>query len=609
MILTNQYDSLNRLTNRASAGGYQVQWAYNTVGQRTNMVDASGTNTYAYDNRDRLLTNQWFVIGTNQSVTLTYSYDDFGNLATIKSLTSGGVALTNSFDSLNRLATVAQASGLCSYGYDAVGNLQTLRLPNAVTNTWTYDALSRLTNLTVTAASGTLASFAYKLAPAGNRTNLSETISGNSRTFAWDYDPLYRLTNEVLAGASPMGTNSYKYDAVGNRTNRTSVGLGLTNQTFAYTVNDRLTIDGHDANGSTTNSSGNTYRYDPENRLTNAIVGGTSITYVYDGDGNRVRKIVGTTTNTYVVCRQNLTGYAQVLEEHVNGTLSKVYAYGLDLISQRDVTTSDTWYFGYDGLGSIRLLTTTNATVANAFTYDAFGTLIASNAAPQTDYLFAGEQRDANLGFYYLRARYLNPGTGRLWTRDNYAGSIFDPPSLHRYTYCANNPVNCMDPSGHEFLPSALAAIAIAVILVAVDVGLISQVTVNYRKYFGLGDRNRQLALQHNNDVIAALQRIIASEGERTFQDEHLGVGGQMGTILPGSGPFQEAANLFESFPWNIEGYPTAIEEWFARISTDSFNPTPVEDSIAGTPEKRVVLARALLHRQEAFGRWLKRNL
>ncbi|MCU0772621.1 MAG: RHS repeat-associated core domain-containing protein, partial [Verrucomicrobia bacterium] len=165
---------------------------------------------------------------------------------------------------------------------------------------------------------------------------------------------------------------------------------------------------------------------------------------------NRVRKIVGSTTNGYLVDTRNLTGYAQVLEESVNGTLSKFYAYGLDLISQRDVGGS-TYYFGQDGLGSTRLLTTTNATVANVFTYDAFGTLIASNAAPQTDYLFTGEQRDANLGFYYLRARYLNPGTGRFWSRDSHPGKLYDPPSLHRYTYTHNDPVNGVDPSGNEF--------------------------------------------------------------------------------------------------------------------------------------------------------------
>lgn len=129
------------------------------------------------------------------------------------------------------------------------------------------------------------------------------------------------------------------------------------------------------------------------------MVGGVSISLVYDSDGNRVRKIVGMTTNTYLVCRQNLAGYAQVVEERVNAALSKVYAYGLDLISQRE-PGGPTLYFGYDGLGMTRYLTATNATLANVFAYHAFGTLIASNGPPQTDYLFTGEQRELHLGLY-----------------------------------------------------------------------------------------------------------------------------------------------------------------------------------------------------------------
>ncbi|MCS7090336.1 MAG: hypothetical protein NZM03_06470 [Limisphaera sp.] len=36
----------------------------------------------------------------------------------------------------------------------------------------------------------------------------------------------------------------------------------------------------------------------------------------YNGDGLRVRKTVGTTSIYYLVDDRNLTGYAQVLEEH-----------------------------------------------------------------------------------------------------------------------------------------------------------------------------------------------------------------------------------------------------------------------------------------------------
>jgi RHS repeat-associated protein len=285
-----------------------------------------------------------------------------------------------------------------------------------------------------------------------------ETIGGVGRAFTWSYDALYRLTDEVISGAAPVGTISYRYDAVGNRTNRTSTVSGITNQTFAYTGNDWLTTDVYDANGNTRTNGANVFFYDVENRLTNATVGGVSVSYTYNANGIRVRKSSGGVTTLYLVDDRNPTGYAQVLEElTVSGgitNLAKVYTYGLDLISQRDAASSTTLYFGYDGLGSTRYLTTTNAALVNVFAYDAFGTLIASNAAPQTDYLFTGEQRDAHLGLYYLRARYLNPGMGRFWTRDAHPENKQEPISLHRYLYASANPINNSDPSGHENLAS-----------------------------------------------------------------------------------------------------------------------------------------------------------
>jgi RHS repeat-associated protein len=143
-----------------------------------------------------------------------------------------------------------------------------------------------------------------------------------------------------------------------------------------------------------------------------------------------------------------------VLEElTVSGStnLAKVFTYGLDLLSQRVIGASaSTHYFGYDGHGSTRFLTDAGGNIANTFAFDAYGTLIASNAAPQTAYLYCGEQFDSNLGFYYLRARYLKPDTGRFWTMDSFEGNPANPRSLHKYLYASADSANRIDPSGNS---------------------------------------------------------------------------------------------------------------------------------------------------------------
>lgn len=118
--------------------------------------------------------------------------------------------------------------------------------------------------------------------------------------------------------------------------------------------------------------------------------------------------------------------------------------------------------------------------------------------------LFTGQQFDPDLGLYYLRARYHNPDSGRFWTADTFEGFASDPASLHRYTYCQNNPVNCVDPSGYSTSTEALtttsisltARIALAGVLSAysglvnaLDVAVASNFTANSQQ---LADAYRQ---------------------------------------------------------------------------------------------------------------------
>jgi RHS repeat-associated protein len=488
VIITNQYDALNRLTNKASANGYKITFAYSPIGQRTNMTDASGMTSYTYDSRERLLTK------TTPEGTLTYTYDGFGNQATVQSSTANGVSVSYGYDALNRLTNVVDRfTNSTSYNFDAVGNLQTVKLPNNVTNNYSYDSLNRLTNLVCNNSSGlTQARFAYQLRNDGARTNLVEMVNAFNRTYAWSYDSLSRLTNEVHTGASPAGTIGYQYDGVGNRTNRTSTVGGITNQTFAFNSNDQPTSDLFDANGNTRTNSGNTFGYDAGNHLTNAVVNGTNIVMVYDGDGNRVVKIVGTTTNLYLVDDRNPTGFAQVLEEkNLSGgttNLVRIYTYGLDLISQRDAVTTVQNFYGYDGNGNTRFLTDASGTITDTYVYDAFGDLIASTGTTANFYRYSGEQYDPNLGFVYLRARYLNPNSGRLISRDLLAGSRFDPQSLHRYTYVADNPINKTDPSGLDGdigttvgglgIASGIAAFVLAVLTAALVKSIVKVTTL-----------------------------------------------------------------------------------------------------------------------------------
>src|SRR5882762_8905690 len=70
-----------------------------------------------------------------------------------------------------------------------------------------------------------------------------------------------------------------------------------------------------------------------------------------------------------------------------------------------------TWgpHYGYDGGASVRQLYDSAGTVTDTYSYDAFGNLVARTGSTLNFYQYRGEQYDAALQMYYLRARYFRP--------------------------------------------------------------------------------------------------------------------------------------------------------------------------------------------------------
>ena len=333
-------------------------------------------------------------------------------------------------------------------------------------------------------------------------------------TERFGYDQLNRLTTRTLGAAAPTAVATYapngniltKLDVAGATSGtysylaRTTSGSGLQlklpTSTSSFDSRDRLSGDTYDANGNTLTGllsptapglppeTSGTDDYDFENRLiVRHRADGSSVNLAYDADGNRTGKTIIDSLGsilrwtTWLVDTNNLTGYAQVVEERTVAygpspiaDRLQVYTYGSDLISQTvhssSTSTSDLNYFSYDGHGSVRELTDASGAITDRYDYDAFGNLIRfeqRNAATgqfeslspldprlssRNTYLYCGEQWDPDLGLYFLRARFMNPDSGRFWNMDTYEGSASDPVTLHKYLYASSNPVMFVDPSG-----------------------------------------------------------------------------------------------------------------------------------------------------------------
>jgi RHS repeat-associated protein len=172
-----------------------------------------------------------------------------------------------------------------------------------------------------------------------------------------------------------------------------------------------------------------TLAYDYEGQLTSITQGGNTISFAYDALGRRFSRTADGTT----------TRFLPLLEKQ-GATTTATYTSGNDLIRKDGET------FLYDGLGSSRQSTNSSQTVTSSRTYEGFGQTVASSGTSSSPYQFAGTwgyRNDGDAGLMHVGARYYDAQVGRFVTRDTELDQ-------HPYLYCEHDPVNFVDPDGHN---------------------------------------------------------------------------------------------------------------------------------------------------------------
>jgi len=471
----------------------KLVYHYDGFGRRVRVDDRRvspvGDMAWEYDALGRLAHTTAYNADGTVHHTLSYVNTATGQRAEVSvgGIANADYAVAYTYDTANRLQRVYEGGQtIASYSWDANGNRESLTYnrigggDKPIVTRYTYDDANRLTNLVsqvtdhsqdVTAQ---LCQFTYTLDGLGRRLQASEmlrTVADGTVNYqvGYAYDQLSRLTAETRTNNGVLvegGNNTYVYDLAGNR-------LQKNGQGYSYAANsDKLSADGdnnlysYDRNGNQLTkgkadpTDGSVYEYNWDNQLTKVVkktpgATDTIIEFRYDVEGNRVSKTVtktiingpATTTTQYVV--DNNQSYAHVLMElDENGAATAKYTYGDDLLK---VSRNGDYYYFYDGLGSTRVMTDDQGNVVNRYTYDAYGNQLVTEKEQtvENEYLFTGERIDTDTGLVYLRARYYDPTTGRFVQQDSYIGEESEPQSLHRYLYCHNSPVNCVDPSGH----------------------------------------------------------------------------------------------------------------------------------------------------------------
>jgi len=183
-----------------------------------------------------------------------------------------------------------------------------------------------------------------------------------------------------------------------------------------------------------------------------------------------------------------------------------------------------------------RIRNTLRILLGNLDGFDPSSSSISNLQSPitQSEFLFTGEQWDADLGMYFLRARYLNTNTGRFHTQDSYEGRNGEPLTLHKYLYVHGNPVMGTDPSGKWVLLLASAEIGLELAQALDNSRVHLQRSIIRQGIRGsLGKFYQRLGRTTEDHILNALQTLEKQGATIRFADNENKILGKSGNSIP----------------------------------------------------------------------------
>ena len=331
------------------------------------------------------------------------------------------------------------------YTYDAVGNRTSEIKDDGSIVTYTYNAANLLKTMITTVGNEIQQSDTYTYYLDGNVKSIKD--KNNAETI-YTYDSLGRIkSEEITLDGTRQCMISYTYDSAGNRATKESNG---TTTTYTYDENNRLTTE-------STSVQAKTYTYDANGNQLDAMVDANYAgSYKYDLWNMQVEYSLDGVGKVYYTYRPDGLRHSVQGRVHIwdsgniiadIGTETVYYIRVLTLIYAKNGETKT--YYRFNGHGDVIALANSSGAIIKRYKYDSFGVEENPGIFDTNVFRYCGEYYDVETKTIYLRARYYDAETGRFTQQDGWSYAV--PGfllSLNLYTYCWNNPVSYIDPSG-----------------------------------------------------------------------------------------------------------------------------------------------------------------
>ena len=422
-------------------------FAYDHLGQLTQITDAAGTRTFACNPYGEPETDCLEANGISWQV--SELYDGLGRQAGYE-LSAGERRVQQarlSYDGKGRLSALA-AEGMetpFSWTYCEQGGLvEQLAYPNGMTRVNTYEDSRDLLSVIDYRRPGSAnppARHEYDYDALGRPTRRRDTwnTAAPKTTRLFTYNSRGELVGDQLR---PGGRFGYQYDNIGNR--KEAFEFGNTTDYETDELNRYAGIAGngaaafvpqYDADGNQTlvkTSTGIwTVTYNAENRPVKfeSEDGGTTVECAYDSMGRRFEKKVTVGGTTGFHARYLYRDYLQVAECDLTGETPKLVRSYLWDPSEPEATrvlamtrweangtqVKEHLYCMHDAMKNVTSLFGEARGRRALYEYRSYGGLVTSegNMAQENKFRFSCEYMDDELGLIYYNYRHLNPHDGR----------------------------------------------------------------------------------------------------------------------------------------------------------------------------------------------------
>ena len=455
------YDVEGRVAQKTYADTSTLTYTYeNTTSRLASVLDALGqTKQYSYAVDDRLV-GIGYLNAVNPTPNVAFSYDPyFPRLASMTDGTGPSQYTYYPVGSLGALQLEQESSALPSssieYSYDELSRLTSRMVASQGAETFSYDAIGRLTGHGSDLGAFTLG----YLGQTGQVT--ARELANSTLATTWSYLPNSgdrRLAQISNVGLSAGQHSTFDYTttpenfitAITETSDAAPVYPAAGTQTASYNSLNQLTdLDAQgltwDADGNLLSDGQRSYSWDAENRLIGiAYPGepGKATSFGYDGFGRRT-SIISTpasggssVTNSYIWC-----GSSICQARDASDAVTREYLAEGEFVPG---SSPQTYYYGIDQIGSVRRVFA-STTSAPTYGYDPYGVPL-QTSVPLTDFTFARMFHNGDSGLDLTLFRAYDPVAGRWLSRDPIGETA--GVAVNLYTYVTGNPLSLVDVLG-----------------------------------------------------------------------------------------------------------------------------------------------------------------